>query len=142
MLAIGLHVVTVGVTVVLFVRGNYMARHQADAMTETRHTMLWQNWHTIAQSIGPVTQPHLSEASLATGSEIKRRMEADGVQEQLVAMSLDDSGSEAAATVFRHRANIARTKDKSQDDLLIKELRRSLKGVDIAPRWIEKRVTV
>ena len=69
-------------------------------------------------------------------------MEADGGQEQLVAMRLDDSGSKAAATVIRHRASIARTKDESKDDLLINELRRSLKGVDIAPRWIEKRVTV
>jgi hypothetical protein len=51
-----------------------MARHQADA-TEIRHTMLCQNWPTIAQSLSPVTKPYLSEVSLATNSEIERRME-------------------------------------------------------------------
>ncbi len=39
---------------------------------------------------------------------------ADGIQEQLVAIRIEDGGSKAAATVIRNRANIARAKDQSQ----------------------------
>lgn len=94
-----------------------------NAFTDTKHTLLWQNWQAIAQSISLITEPYLDQATLATDSDIKKQMKADGTANQAVAIKIDESGLKAGVRVARQRLRSTRSKHELQSDLLMKESR-------------------
>jgi hypothetical protein len=118
MIATAIHSFTVLVIIILFIRG-------------TKNALIWESWHTVAQSISAITEPYLSQASFATDSEIKKQMKIDGTSSQAVSMRTDDSGVRAEVGVVRQRLKSTRVQKDPQSDLLMEELRpvKSVKSV-------------
>jgi hypothetical protein len=110
MIATAIHSVAVFLVFMLFIRS-------------TKNTLIWESWHTIAQSMSAVTEPYLSQAGLATDSEVKKQMKTDGTSNQAVSVKTDESGARAEVGVVRQRVKDKRIQKDSQSDLLMEELR-------------------
>ncbi|KAI8936135.1 hypothetical protein NX059_007632 [Plenodomus lindquistii] len=116
MIATTIHSVAVFAIFILFIRN-------------TRNTLLWQSWHNVAQSISAVTEPYLSQASLATDSEVEKHMKIDGVSDQVVSIRTHDSGVGAEVGFVRQRLRTKEQKD-CQSDFLMEEVR-SVRAVSV-----------
>jgi len=127
MIATAIHSVAVFLIFMLFIRS-------------TKNTLIWESWHTIAQSMSAVTEPYLSQAGLATDSEIKKQMKTDGTSNQAVSVKTDESGARAEVGVVRQRVKDNRIQKDSQSDLLMEELRpvRPARNVE---RWNDRDTT-
>ncbi|CAN9144887.1 unnamed protein product [Alternaria alternata] len=127
MITTAIHSVSVFLVFMLFIRS-------------TKNTLIWESWHTIAQSMSAVTEPYLSQAGLATDSEVKKQMITDGTSNQAVSVKTDESGARAEVGVVRQRVKSSRVQKDSQSDLLMEELRpaRSARHVE---RWNDRDTT-
>jgi hypothetical protein len=127
MIATAVHSVAVFLVFMLFIRS-------------TKNTLIWESWHTIAQSMSAVTEPYLSQAGLATDSEVKKQMKTDGTSNQAVSVKTDESGARAEVGVVRQRVKDKRIQKDSQSDLLMEELRpvRPARNVE---RWNDRDTT-
>lgn len=110
MIATAIHTTAVFTVFMLFIKS-------------TKNTLIWESWHTVAQSISAVTEPYLSQANLATDSEIKKQMKIDGTSDQAVSIRTDDNGVRAEVGVVRQRLKSTRIEKDSQSGLLMEELR-------------------
>ncbi|CAN9173490.1 unnamed protein product [Alternaria alternata] len=124
MIATAIHSVAVFLIFMLFIRS-------------TKHTLIWESWHIIAQSISAVTEPYLNQAGLATDSEIKKQMKTDGTSNQAVSVKTDESGARTEVGVVRQRVKSSRVQKDSQSDLLMEELR-PVRSVRDVQRWNDR----
>ncbi|CAN9145586.1 unnamed protein product [Alternaria alternata] len=127
MIATAIHSVAVFLIFMLFIRS-------------TKHTLIWESWHIIAQSISAVTEPYLNQAGLATDSEIKKQMKTDGTSNQAVSVKTDESGARTEVGVVRQRVKSSRVQKDSQSDLLMEELR-PVRSVRDVQRWNDRDTT-
>ena len=127
MIATAIHSVAVFLIFMLFIKS-------------TKNTLIWESWHTIAQTISAVTEPYLSQAGLATDSEIKKQMKTDGTSNQAVSVKTDESGARAEVGVVRQRIKSNRIQRDSQSDLLMEELR-PVRSAKNAERWNDRDTT-
>jgi hypothetical protein len=127
MIATAIHSVAVFLIFMLFIKS-------------TKNTLIWESWHTIAQSINTVTEPYLSQANLATDSEIKKQMKTDGTSNQAVSVKTNESGARAGVDVVRQRVKSSRVQKDSQSDLLMEELR-PVRSVRDVQRWNDRDTT-
>jgi hypothetical protein len=91
-------------------------------VVETKHTLLWENWHTIAQVVGTVTEPYLQQAARMRDAEVEQRMKEDGIFEQSVAIENDKTGKRAVVRVIKRRLKKSKALDEYQDGYVMDEL--------------------
>jgi hypothetical protein len=127
MIATAIHSVAVFLIFMLFIKS-------------TKNTLIWESWHTIAQSISAVTEPYLNQADLATDSEVKKQMKTDGTSNQAVSVKMNESGVRAEVGVVRQRVKSNRIQKDSQSDLLMEELR-PVRSVRDVQRWNDRDTT-
>ncbi|RYO67509.1 hypothetical protein AA0113_g4498 [Alternaria arborescens] len=127
MIATTIHSVAVFLIFMLFIKS-------------TKNTLIWESWHTIAQSISAVTEPYLSQGNLATDSDIKKQMKTDGTSNQAVSVKTNESGARAGVGVVRQRVKSSRVQKDSQSDLLMEELR-PVRSVRDVQRWNDRDTT-
>ncbi|CAN9171793.1 unnamed protein product [Alternaria alternata] len=127
MIATAVHSVAVFLIFMLFIKS-------------TKNTLIWESWHTIAQSISAVTEPYLNQADLATDSEVKKQMKTDGTSNQAVSVKMNESGVRAEVGVVRQRVKSNRIQKDSQSDLLMEELR-PVRSVRDVQRWNDRDTT-
>ena len=127
MIATAIHSIAVFLIFMLFIRS-------------TKNTLIWESWHTVAQSISAVTEPYFSQGNLATDSEIKKQMKIDGTSNQAVSVKTDESGARTEVGAVRQRVKSSRVQKDSQSDLLMEELR-PVRSVRDVQRWNDRDTT-